>query len=54
MRFVSGQVELETSDGLGFVVEGMSGGLKKYLVVIVVVAMVGCLMMLHVVVVEER
>ena len=51
---MSGSVGLETSDGLRYVLEGMSGGLMKYLVVIVVVAMVGCLMMLHVVVVDER
>ena len=54
MRFVPGQFGLEMSDGLGFVVEGMIGGSKRCLVVIVVVVIVGCLTMLHVVVVVRR
>ena len=54
MHFVSGQVGLEANDGLGFVVEGMIGGLKLCLAMMFVVVVVGCLMVLHVVVVVRR
>ena len=54
MHFVMGVVVLGRNDGLEFGVEVVIGGLRLCLAMIFVVVIVGCLTVLHVVVVMRR